>query len=282
MIKAGLATTIQDLGRLGSQHLGMPVGGAMDREAHVLANRLVGNPPKSPTLEVTLIGASLRIQGEGMAAITGGDFPCDINGSPVPRYHSFAVHEGDILTIRQSRRGLRGYLSFAGKWLIPERLGSQSHLPSMMFTDQRDSQIQTGAEIQIEETHHIEPMSVVSLAMPASDQVIRIWKGPEYSMFSDREIHQLESQNYTIDPNSNRMGIRFAEQILLDKVPSPMISSPVRPGVIQMTRSGHLIAVMSDGQTIGGYHRVAVVHPDDYRILAQMMPSQRCRFRIIA
>jgi len=133
VLRAGLLTTVQDLGRWGSQALGVPVSGAMDSGAHRLANALVGNPPTAATLEVTLLGPELRADRALVVAVAGAEFALSVNGHPVPHQTAFALKAGATLRFGERRVGSRAYLAVAGGVDTPPVLGSRAtHLVSGM------------------------------------------------------------------------------------------------------------------------------------------------------
>ena len=133
IIKPGLLTSVQDLGRYGHQALGVPAAGPMDAFSHRLANQLVGNDSAAATLEVTLIGPELAVDAETTIAITGAVFEITCDGRPVPTGASFTVQRGQRLRFGRLVQGARAYLSIAGGVLTPEILGSRAtHLVSRM------------------------------------------------------------------------------------------------------------------------------------------------------
>lgn len=133
VIHSGLMTTIQDLGRPGTRHLGIPCGGAMDRLSHRLANRLVGNPETAATLEMTLTGEVLQWVEDSVIAVTGADMAPQIQGpgerrEACPQGWPVSVAAGSVLKFGVARRGCRAYLSIAGGWDVPVVIGSRSTL----------------------------------------------------------------------------------------------------------------------------------------------------------
>src|SRR6266852_1106213 len=123
---AGPLTTIQDLGRPGHLRVGIPASGPMDREAFLLANRLVGNPDPAAGLECTLIGPRVEFTDERLVAVTGADMAPTVNGAPVPAWQGLRVHAGDVLRLGPARSGVRGYLAIAGGIETPPVLGSRA------------------------------------------------------------------------------------------------------------------------------------------------------------
>ena len=134
--RAGLSTTIQDLGRFHTRHLGVAVGGAMDRVSHELANRLVENQPDAATLEMTLTGDELHWTFDAVIAITGADMAPvarfnSINATnaardvDVPSHRPVFVPAGTTIQFRSAKRGCRCYLAVTGGFDVPMVLGSR-------------------------------------------------------------------------------------------------------------------------------------------------------------
>ncbi|MGH7316020.1 MAG: biotin-dependent carboxyltransferase family protein, partial [Candidatus Rokuibacteriota bacterium] len=123
---AGPLTTVQDLGRVGHLRVGIPASGPMDREAFLLANRLVGNPDTAAGLECTVIGPRLEFTDERLVAVTGADMAPTVNGSAVPVWQGLRVHAGDVLRLAPARSGVRAYLAVAGGIETTLVLGSRA------------------------------------------------------------------------------------------------------------------------------------------------------------
>src|SRR5690606_6867180 len=126
VLRPGLFSSFQDLGRHGYQHLGMPVGGAMDQRAHQLANLIAGNDRDMATLEVTLVGPTLRFDAAACIALAGADLSPKINDTPAPMGRPLVMRAGDVLSFGPRRSGVRCYIAWHGGMALPEVLGSQS------------------------------------------------------------------------------------------------------------------------------------------------------------
>ena len=125
VLKPGMLTTVQDLGRTGYQSQGFSVAGVMDVRSFKIANLLVDNPENEPVLEFTLIGPTLEFTSDTIIAITGGDFNPTINGEPAPMYTAIYMHKGDILKFGSAVTGSRGYISFSSYLKVPTVMGSR-------------------------------------------------------------------------------------------------------------------------------------------------------------
>src|SRR5690606_7627856 len=126
VIKPGMLSSFQDLGRTGHQHLGVPVGGAMDSRAHRLANLLVGNEENETTLEITLTGPTLRFDAPACIAICGAQLNPTLNKEPIPNNRPLIVRSGDILAFGARTAGLRAYIAWHGGIALPPVMASRS------------------------------------------------------------------------------------------------------------------------------------------------------------
>ena len=254
---SGLRTTTQDLGRPGHTHMGVPIGGALDRSAMRYANHLVGNALDTPVLEVTLSGPHLHCLEAGRVALVGSGFDLLLNGQPQPALLPISVNLGDQLLIKSSGNGCRAYLSVSGEWQAERWLGSASALrigshelvPGAVWT--RGNVLET-------RDRSVKPWPSTLLPPQPPGNIIKVSTGPEYDWMDDHGQSQLLSKRIRVVDPSNRVGLRTDTQIQLreEKRHSEMVSSGVQPGTVQLTHSGQAIILMRDGQTIGGYPRV--------------------------
>lgn len=280
-LKTGLQTTIQDLGRMGWQHFGVPISGAMDMNSYRLANLMVGNPENSPCLEMCMIGAEIEFRGKGQIAITGADLDARLNGKVIPMYQTMEVFDGDKLAFPRCKSGCRCYLAVRGDWKVPQWLGSCSEVPYAGDLAGLPPPVRKGTQIEILYRSNILPRETKVSFEPENKDFVRIITGPEYHLFNAHSRKDLTSRNFTISNQSNRMGYRLEGSLHGFEPLSEMISSGMIPGTIQVTRSGLLVILMADAQTTGGYHRIAAVLKDDLHILAQKKPGEEVGFRLI-
>lgn len=281
--KAGLQTTIQDAGRWGYQHLGIPVGGAMDRIAAHKANWLVGNPADTPVLEMTLIGPRLRIAGDCQIAITGAKLIPYIEGYELPMNATLTIKDGASLSFGPMKKGCRAYLAVGGQWVLPKWLGSYSTAITDPEIWTKEQLVQAGSTIKV-----VTGKSISGRQLSAVDQEdwdlatpIRVLPGPEFTQFTHQAVGYFFSQTYRISPASNRMGYRLNPAIPNYQTAFQMISSGVLPGTIQIATGGTAILLMADAQTTGGYPRLAQVISADMDRLGQARPGDEITFRLV-
>ena len=256
-ITSGLRTTTQDFGRPGHTHMGIPIGGALDKSAMRYANHLVGNALGEPVLEITLSGPHLRCLEAGQVALAGSGFDLLLNGKPQPPLLPISVNPGDELIIKSSGDGCRAYLSVSGEWHAKRWLGSASALRIGSHELVPGAVWARGDVLETRDVS-VKPWPSTLLPPRPPSNMIRVSPGPEYEWLDDRGRSQLLSKRIRVIDPSNRVGLRTNTQIQLreDKRRVEMVSSGVQPGTVQLTHGGQAIILMRDGQTIGGYPRV--------------------------
>lgn len=281
-LKAGLQTTIQDLGRQGVQDLGIPINGAMDKASAQLANQLVGNDANSPVLEITLLGPKIQFEGPCQIAITGANLSVEINGNTIPLFITINIDHGDVLSFGKPITGCRAYLAINGKWDIQSWLGSYSASATNTGQTTPDSIIVKDQILEIIRGKE-QPIIAISESERPSLSIeapIKVYPGPEFEAFSNVEKQSFFGDSFTVGQDSNRMGYRLKEALSSYTKKEEVISSGVIPGTIQITNSGQPIVLMADAQTTGGYPRIANVSSTDLDRLAQFKPGDKVRFEL--
>ncbi len=278
----GLYSTLQDTGRAGHQAQGVPVGGALDRDAAWLANRLVGNEPEEPVLEMTLQGPVIRLAQETQLALTGADLSPTLNGAPLPMYESVRVQAGSELRFGRRRSGCRAYLAVRGSWQAQRWLDSVSPPPYRAEALTPDSLLKKGSVIKVEPRGFLPRRIYPDYARPdlTAPHYCRLLPGPEYEQFSGEFKEWFFARQHRVSADSNRMGYRLQEAYDGLVWTEELISSAVLPGTVQVTRSGQPIVLLSDAQTTGGYPRLGIVPERERSRLAQVCPGEWVRFGI--
>jgi antagonist of KipI len=247
-------------GRPGSRSLGVPVGGAADRATLALGNALLGNPPDAVALELTLAGPTLRVEHSTAGVVFGAPFT-----GAVPAGTTFQLQPGDVLKIGGTPTGVRGYLCVAGGFHAPTVLGSRSALEPIRAGDILNCPPSTATPGR---------SLAFTSSPPHHPTTLRALDGPQADWFPDGRFF---GGTYTVTPASNRMGLRLAGEPLTRK-PGELVSEPVAPGAVQVTNDGLPVVLGVDGQTIGGYPKVAHVIRADLDALARLRPGTVVRF----
>jgi antagonist of KipI len=278
VVKPGLLTTVQDAGRWGFQHQGIPVAGPMDPWSHNRANAMVGNDANAATLEVTLAGPLLRFEVPAIVALSGASCAARVSGRVVEPHRALDLAAGDELDVGWCTQGARAYLAVRGGIDVPVVFGSRAtHLPSGIGGF-RGRALGAGDRLVI---GHLDRPSddwtppVVS-PPPLGGGVARVLPGPDEDD-ARRWLDALTSGRYEISPDSNRMGYRLRGPVI-DMPPADLLSAPTPMGTIQVPAAGAPIVLMADRQTTGGYARVATVITADLGIVGQLRPGDWVAF----
>ena len=266
--EAGLQSLLVDFGRERSRSLGVPVGGAADRAALALGNALVGNVPNAVAVEVAFAGPTVEALHPTACAIFGAPFQSGVNGTPIPAGVTFTLEAGDVLRVGGTNTGARAYFCVAGGFDAVEVLGSCSALDALKAGDALTCR-----------ASRIEPRSLPFAWWDEPSGwpetfLLRCFDGPQRDWFTDDSFF---AQEYEVSPASNRMGLRLKGAPLARR-PGELISEAVAPGAVQITNDGLPIVLGVDGQTIGGYPKVAHVIRAHLDRLAQLRPGDRVQF----
>lgn len=269
--------TIQDGGRLHLRRLGIATAGAMDGLALAVANLLVGNPPATAAVELTLAGARLRVEGGPvLLAAAGPGVVLRIAGRALPPGLSGRAEAGDAVEISAPQGGVHGYLAVAGGLALRPVMGSLStHLRSGIGPEM----LAPGQRLPLHPGPPPAPRRIDRLP-PASDGPIRIMAGPQEDAFAPGALAALTGTDWRIGARSDRMG-RFLDGPPIPPLPGSMVSDGIVAGGIQCPPSGQPIVLMRDCQTTGGYPRLATVISADLDRLAQIPPGGLLRLRLV-
>jgi len=280
VLKPGLLTTVQDLGRYGYQAVGVPVAGPMDAFSHRLANQLVGNDAGAATLEVTLIGPEFLVDADTTLAIVGAQFEVTCEGRPLPIGVSCAVRPGQRGKCGRLVQGARSYVAVAGGILTTCELGSRAtHLVGQMGgVDGRA--LRAGDRLPVESRPSPRPVrKAVGLTLPTGGRArLRVVPGPQADWFRAEAMKLVTSVSFRISPRTNRMGYRLEGPPLTRAHDGELISEPVGMGAIQVPGAGEPILLMADRQTAGGYPKIGYVISADLPLAGQLAPGDFIEF----
>jgi biotin-dependent carboxylase-like uncharacterized protein len=281
VLKPGLFTTVQDLGRYDCLKYGVPISGAMDTFSLIAANFLVANDQNDACLEITLIGPELQALTTTQITITGGIASPEINGQSVPMWETLAVQEGDVISFGKMESGCRAYLSIRGGIDTSLVLGSRSTYVRGGFGGIDGRRLKTGDTIEAFDKPSLEAQSSMpeELVPRFTDHFIaRVVLGPQDDMFTERGIHTFLSDSYKVTSEADRMGYRLEGHSVEHKGKADIISDALLPGAVQIPKSGKPIVIMRDAQTTGGYPKIAVVISSDVSLLGQAKPNDTIEF----
>jgi KipI family sensor histidine kinase inhibitor len=281
--RPGLFTTVQDCGRWGHQSSGVPVSGALDLLSHRMANALVGNDGAAATIEVTLSGPELRMDGDATIAISGADLGATCDGASVPLDTATRVRRGATLRFGERRGGARAYVAVDGGIAVPSILGSRATHAGTALGGLDGGPLTAGDRLPLGPRRtDAMPRRRVSIGVlsRAGGARVRVLPGPQDDCFADDAFEALERTRFSIAPQSNRMGYRLVGARVPRRTGDDMISDATFVGAIQVPSSGEPILLMADRQTTGGYPQIATVISADLPLAAQLAPGDWIEFTV--
>jgi len=299
VLRAGLSTTVQDLGRPTLREYGVPCGGAMDRLSHELANRLVGNPATAATLEMTLTGDELEWPDGGLIAITGADMMpvvCNggVQGGFVPLQTPVLISPGRRIRFGTARRGCRCYVAVAEGFDVPEVMGSRATYLRALLGGFLGRTLQAGDEIPVGFSDRQAMLSgatgdvvlapkwfvrLLELPDPAAAVSLRAVRGTHFDLLSTQSQASLWSDSFLVSARSDRMGYRLSGNRLATESTADLLSEGTAIGTLQLPPDGDPILLMADSAPTGGYARIAHVITADLPLAAQLRPGQMVHFK---
>ena len=297
-----MLTTLQDTGRTGYQHYGVPVAGAMDLFSHRVANMLVGNRGDEATLEMTLKGPSLEFDEDTLIAICGGYLSPAIGSTEVPQGKAVRVRAGSVLDFGACRTGCRAYLAVRGGFDVPRVMGSRSTYEIAQLGGMQGRALRKDDQLPIgEAAGDIYPVldtelahSRLACAFPnwavnqhiekfdRMPQMVRIIRGRHWEAFPAISREALTGTEFRVAADSNRMGFRLDGAKIDPDRPLGTLSEAVTFGTIQIPHGGKPIVLMADRPTVGGYPKIAEAASVDLHLLAQLKPGDRLRFKLVS
>lgn len=284
VLAAGPYATVQDLGRSGHAHLGVPRSGAADAPALRLANRLVGNPEGHAGIELTFGGARLRFPAGGWIALTGAPCPVTIavpgaRARTAGMYAPVWVPEGGELSFGVPFRGLRTYLAVRGGVAVEPVLGSRS---TDSLSGLGPPPLRAGQCLPVGPSADLAPITVDTAPPPPHTErpVLRVLPGPRDDWFAPGALGTLCGEPYRVSQDSNRVGVRLRGPALPRAREGELLSEGMVAGAIQVPPDGRPIVFLADHPPTGGYPVIAVVATADLPVLAQLRPGDEVRFRL--
>ena len=278
VIKAGMLTTVQDLGRSGRQHQGIPVGGPMDRTAARVANLLLGNDENDPLLEVTVNGPELLFLRECWIAVTGAE----VRG--VPGWRPWKVDAGQIVSLSELVRGARAYLAIAGGLEVARVLSGTGTLLRTGMGGWNGRALKNGDRLGVRpgvlELSGRWSASAEFCAATSGEVTVRFVAGPQWAWFSAASRRAFLGKPFSPTAKSDRMGLRLSgPELLLEQAGRELLSEGVAFGSVQVPPDGQPIVLMADRPTVGGYPKIAQVIAVDLPKLAQARTGDSLKFQ---
>jgi allophanate hydrolase len=284
VLTPGLHTTVQDLGRIGYQNIGVPISGALDPFGLRLANALVGNPQGAAALEILGSGPTLEIAADtARLALVGAGASLGIPGEKsrvAAAGQSVTLRQGDVIHIALGRQSASCYLSVEGGIAVPRVLGSASTYVRAALGGLNGRPLQRDDVI---------PLAIMSASerpelrapepQPApADQPIRVVLGPQHKYFRKEALAALLTAEFRVSKDADRMGMRLEGPLLRHRRGWDIVSDAIATGSIQVPGSGQPIVLLADHQTTGGYPKIATAISADLPRLGRCRPGDQLRF----
>lgn len=275
VLHPGPLTTVQDLGRPGWAHLGVPRAGVLDRPAAALANRVVGNDVSAAVLETTLGGLTVRVEAAMTVAVTGARAEVWVDARHRPWGEPLALHAGSTLRVGPALEGVRSYVAFAGGLDVPAVLGSRS---TDILCGVGPSVLSAGDRLPVGAPHRApHAVDVVIPRLPARPVSLRFVPGPRLDWFAPDVLAVLGGSTYRVLPESNRVGLRLHGPRLERRGHGELPSEGLLLGAIQVPPDGQPLVFLNDHPTTGGYPVLGVVSAGELTSCAQLRPGDRVR-----
>lgn len=295
VLKPGLLTTVQDLGRPGYQQYGVAVGGALDRFSARTANLIVGNDDNAALLEIAQTGPTLQFERDVLVAWNGGDFAARVGGEPLPRDRAVRVAAGETVDFGVARQGLRAWLAVAGGIDVPLVMGSRATYRRAGIGGHEGRPLVAGDGLDFfgpgawaksvlatlkarGQRGTVWTVRPEMMGQPAPAGTVRAMGGPEWDWFAAEAQKAFFDSEWEATREADRMGVRLHGPELLLAKPREMISAAVNTGIVQVPPSGQPIVLLPSRQSVGGYPRIAAVAAADIGRFTQLRPGEKVRF----
>jgi biotin-dependent carboxylase-like uncharacterized protein len=292
VLKPGLATTVQDLGRPGYYHIGIPLSGGMDRHALAAANLLVGNPEGDAVLEAVFMGPELEFTADAMVAVTGAELPPKLDGAPQATWTSFKVKAGQKLSFDFLKKGARAYIAVAGGIDVPTYYGSRSTYTLVGIGGFEGRALADGDELALGRDA-VDPragrrIDDADIPEHPTTAELRLLVGLHSYRLTPDSLERFTSTAWKVTPDANRVGYRYrgAElEFVPREQPFGAGSDPANVtdcgypvGSVQVPGGVEPIVLLQDAVTGGGYATLGTVVSVDRDRLAQTKTGDHTRF----
>jgi biotin-dependent carboxylase-like uncharacterized protein len=277
ILEVGPQVTVQDLGRVGHAHLGVPHSGALDAPAHRLANRLVGNDESAATLECLGGQLSFRTSTAVTIAVTGARVPVTVEGRGQDWGNAVSVPAESMVELGAVTEGLRAYLAVSGGVDVEPVLGSRS---TDLLSGLGPEPVSEGDVLPVGRPER-PPVPVEAVRTPRPSRVLRMRLGPRADWFEADAVKALAGSSYVVGSESNRIGLRLEGDPIRWSGDEQLPSEGMVLGGVQVPPNGQPVVFLHDHPTTGGYPVVGVVVPEDLAVCAQLRPGEEVTVRVV-
>lgn len=292
VIKPGLSTTVQDLGRPGYYHIGIPISGGMDRLALRAANLLVGNAEDAAVLEATFLGPELEFTSDATVAVTGAELPPKVDGEPRATWTSFNVKKGQTLAFDFLKAGARAYVAVSGGIDVPVVLGSRSTYTLGALGGHHGRKLAAGDELALGVGAGAPEGRTVAQRLrraPGAPAELRMMPGLYWHRITEAAGKHFFEDHWKVAPEADRIGYRFRGGRPLEFVPreppfgagsdpSNIVDAGYPYGSVQVPGGTEPIVLHRDAVSGGGYFMLGTVISADLDLVGQLQPHAGARF----
>tara|TARA_B100000029_G_scaffold406384_1_gene406998 strand:+ start:2385 stop:3308 length:924 start_codon:yes stop_codon:yes gene_type:complete len=285
VIRPGINSTFQDLGRFGLQHLGIVSSGCMDQLLFCISNKLVGNKVSDGALEFAYQGPLLELVGDSALVAISGQVNFNVvkkNGDTKKGIsnESFVVSNGDKIDILSTINSVYGYFSIMGGFKLKEIKGSVSTLVRAKIGPNNGDKLKLEDKIFFNKSNLLDKTKKIQFNFD-EDNFIRVMKGLQINYFSKKSQEDFFSKEYKVTRLTDRMGMRLEGEKLENIINKNIKSEGITKGSIQVPGDGQPIILLSDHPTIGGYPKIANIITADYDKLVQKIPGTAIKFKLV-
>jgi biotin-dependent carboxylase-like uncharacterized protein len=292
VVKPGLSTTVQDLGRPGYYHIGIPLSGGMDRFALRCANLLVGNKEGAAVLEAVFMGPELKFTEDATVAVTGADLPPKVDGEAKPLWTSFKVKKGQTLSFDYLKKGARAYIAISGGIDVPVVLGSRSTYTLGALGGFKGRKLDAGDKLPVGKGRAVKEGRTIPEKLrrgPSSPAALRMVPGLYWHRITAEAGKHFFADTWKVAPEADRIGYRFRGGKALEFVPrqqpfgagsdpSNIVDACYPYGSIQVPGGTEPIVLHRDAVSGGGYFMVGTVISADMDLIGQLQPHSQAHF----
>lgn len=286
VVSPGFLSTVQDLGRPGWTHLGISPGGAADRQALIVGNRLIGNAESAAAIEMTMVGGNFRFAGDVWIAVTGGRCSLTVDGVPMTSWYAFQIRTGQTLRIGSIEWGVRAYLCIFGGIDEPCVLGSRATFLSGNWGGHRGRKLEAGDRLEIGDSIAGVPASrrapLLLRKLYETTEPLRVTRGRQWTWLTDSAQHLFFESEYEVTSEADRKGLRLQGPGLPLREMRELLTEGVANGTVQIPANGQPLLLFCEQQTTGGYPKVATVIQADLFRLGQLRPGEKIRFKEVS
>lgn len=278
VVKPGVYATIQDRGRFGYRHFGMPVSGPMDWQAFQLGQEIIDNGESNNALELFLGGLTLEVLSDHRIIIAGANLGALIDGEEVaPLWKTFSVLKGQMISFTKPISGAIAYIIPEGGYLATEILGSTSSYPRGLIGEPVKKETILYAN-SMKETRLNRGLRLESTPKYAQDITVELFESPHMELFTKTSVENFLNSIYTYR-GGDRMGYFFNGTPLEFVESGDIVSEATQFGTVQVPTNGQPIILMADAQTTGGYATIGTVIKADLPKVAQLKNGGTIRFK---